>query len=391
MPVTDADRSFADRMRLQGVNIDPEDVARSRENPSPFGHADAARTGWRPGDLVEAHSQVLAHRWGDRRPPQDRHPHANELLDLGRLPGERDLILDYLGPQARAWSPGEVLAAGTQHVSEVLTNTVNGRVFGRMPRLIDKVLKITAPTEVADFRPAPTGTVELDVAIDSPTEALQNWTTATVRSTAENLQLRIRPIRVRYSEQLRVNDSIGVLQAHVDAIMTAAGQNEATDVFSILTDGVTLADGSDLFDATAGSLVTGQSKDAAGLNAGLAALRGQQYNGKNADVEPRYLLCPAGDELTVRALVASGSTSADFVEVIPSAYVAAGDWILMGEPAVWPVVVRATQAGSNGQSLRFGPGSPNEREGLRDLVFEGSHVVDFGAIGRVGICKIEVS
>lgn len=64
---------------------------------------------------------------------------------------------------------------------------------------------------------------------------------------------------------------------------------------------------------------------------------------------------------------------------------------MIANPAVWPVLARGTMRGSNGVSLRFGPGQPNEFEGVDDTVLESIHTVAYGPVSRVGAVRIAVS
>jgi hypothetical protein len=83
------------------------------------------------------------------------------------------------------------------------------------------------------------------------------------------------------------------------------------------------------------------------------------------------------------------SIAAPAVEVVPTAHLASGTGgFLFADPAAWPAVARGTLRGSNGVSLRFGPGNPTEAESHRDAILEGLHSVAFAPVSRLGVVRI---
>lgn len=122
----------------------------------------------------------------------------------------------------------------------------------------------------------------------------------------------------------------------------------------------------------------------------MALMRSQAINGRPSDARPVYYVVPASEEVTAREAVAKmGSGNSVPLEVIPTAHLADGAAsYLFASPSAWPAVARGTMRGSNGVSLRFQPGSPNEAESSRDAILEGLHTVGFEPISRLGVVKI---
>lgn len=326
-------------------------------------------------------------------PVGDLHPIAEKALRDGGQQHLTDLARRFAamhyGPEANSWDDRQVLAVSTGHLSDVLADTPNRVALERAPNLISKVLRITWPVELVDYRPAGFETVELDSESPAPSAVeLGEWSSFSPTSSAENLQLESVPLRVRFSEQLVVNDDVFALSRTLEAAMVAASQNEPSAAFGLLVSNGNLGDGSALFSAGASNLLTGQSKAASALNNAIEALRNQQINGKNADADPVASIVPSADEATARALVAAVSTAEPWVDVIATSHVTA-QWYLMADPMTWPVLVRGTLAGANGEPLRFVPGLPNAKEGSRDLVMKGSHAVAYVPISRVRAVRIE--
>jgi hypothetical protein len=245
--------------------------------------------------------------------------------------------------------------------------------------------------EVKDYRPDTLGTIELDAEVPAPSAILQPWQTLSFTSSGEVLQLGMAPLRIRFSEQLLLNDNVGALDESIRAAQIAASQNELSSLFGLMNDNPDMADGAPIFDAGTGNLLAGASKDLAAVNGAVALLRAQQVNGKSCDADAALLAVPAGDEATARTIVMAGSGVTPWVEVVATDYLDAGAWVLFASPTVWPVFVRGTPRGAGGISLRFSKGSPNEREGTRDLILEGFHTVAYAAASRVGAVLIEVS
>ena len=349
---------------------------------------------WTRADLRQAHGEILAAMSGCHL-GADIHPLTEKALRDGGAPSILGLARDYCtamhGAEANRWDDRAILAqaVSTGHLADALADVANNAILDRAPRLLGKLLAITRPVELRDFRAANVSAVELDAELPSP-QILegQMWQKVTATSAAEDLQLATVPLRLRFSEQLAVNDNVDALARTVEAAQIASAQNELTTCFDILTTNGNLSDGSALFDAAFGNLISGQSKAASALNNAADALRSQQVNGKNCDADPRILLVPSSDEATARALVRDASIDAGWMRVIGTSYVSS-EWYMFSDPRDWCIVARGTLRGSDGQSLRFSAGAANAKESIRDVILEGMHSVDYAAIGRIGCVRVE--
>ncbi len=354
---------------------------------------------WRPADWAEAHKEMVMRSMGRPQREADLHPLTRRQLaardggaslsDVLRQAAELEA-----GPGVKAWDTQKIAVArvGSMHFGEVLSGVANRIVLSTQPRLMTWALAITRPVELRDFRASQAGTVTLDVELDVPSAGdFQRFSHPKPHGEAETLELMAAFYRFRVTPQLIANDDVAALDAWFQAAAIGAMQNELWLLSNLLNSAVTLADGAALFSAAGGNVLEGQSKDVAALNGAVHLLKAQKRNGRATDADPAVLLVPAADEITVRKLVSEATGSNAWVEVFGSAYLDAGAWYLFADPRAWPVLARATLRGSNGQSLRFGVGTLAPGEIAGSQILEAAHTVDYGAVGRVGCVKIEVS
>jgi hypothetical protein len=352
---------------------------------------------WRQSDYVQAHSQLLLQAAGHRI--ADPHPLTQGLL-IGNE-GEASLggIVKagarlQIGDRAKDYDVRGLLIAGvgTDHLGEVLANTANRVVLETAPAMLGMVNAITRGVEVRDYLPSSAGTIHLNVELGLPTASdFQQYQSVMPKGQAEALALRVAYVRELITPMVVANDDANAIAAIHQAVVTASMQAEIAMLAALLNDTVTLGDGAALFSTTAGNLLQGQSKDTAALNGAVNLLRAQVRNGRASDADPAALVVPAADEISARKLVAEATGQQDWVQVHGSAYINAGNWFLFGDPAVWPVLVRGTLRGSNGQSLKFYREEITADDPAGSVILGASHSIDYAAVSRVGAVKIEVS
>ena len=337
----------------------------------------------READLVQAHAEILAAR---TRNAAVSHPIAETAMAGGRQPSLIDLGRTWAsnrhGPEAMAWDDHKVMAyASTPHLSEVISATANNVVLSRAGELLNVPLRLCRAVSLADYKPTSVGTLHLEAAVSMPSTALNEWEAITPMASAGQLRLKIAPLRIRFSEILLANDDVEAMSRTVEATMMAASQNEAKLFISLLTGSTNLADGQPWF---------GTDNSATTLAAGMAKMRTQAINGQPSDARPVFYLVPASEEAAAREAVAKMSNGNSVpLEVIPTGHLGTGAAsFLFANPSIWPSCARGTMRGSNGVSLRFQPGSPNEGESSRDAILEGLHTVGFEPISRLGVVKI---
>lgn len=346
---------------------------------------------WSAADIWQATTETIQVQAGLR--VVNPHPLTEERKS-GDWPLTR-LLREYLRAQQPSMAERDdrgILAAavGTEILPELLVSVANGTTLVRMPALLAKVLQITHPVDLKNYLPSASAAFEVD-ALDAATLNFSEWKTVKPRGTAELLGLRSSPLRLRITEQLNLrDDAINAISGIVAATATAAAQNELTDCFALLEDNPTLADGDALFISSNTSGTTGAPSTTT-LEPAIAVLRKQQLNGRNCDADPANLICSADHEAAAHAAVRAIYGDNSPVRVVGSAYLGTGAWYLQADPAIWPTLARATMAGAEGNSLRFTPGRPNEREGMRDAILESLHTYDYGAVSRIGIVKVPTS
>ena len=393
---TQADRDFASKMRSRGIDIDPEDLALARESGSPFSHTREPAPRWNESDLIEAHGEVLAALTGVRRPVVAMHPLAAEALANGRTPSMIDLAKAFavqkFGGGARGWDVRTVLNSGvvTEHLGDLWADTANRQVISRAPDLSGTINAVCRDVPLNNFLASRVGTVELGVGIEEAANFARPWQTIAVSGSAEEMALRLSPIRLRIAQQAIVNDDIRGIVALIDALATACAQNELAALAGLLNNAQTLADGSAWIHADYANRLAGQSKDIAAVNGAVALLRSQTVNAKATDADPATLLVPAADEATARKLVRESSGAADWFNVRGTSYLSAGYWYLFADPQIWPAIARGIMRGAEA-TLSFTRGTPRVEESAADVIEEAQHVFDLGVVSRVGLVRIEVS
>ncbi len=352
---------------------------------------------WRPGDYVQAHSQLLLQAQGHR--VSDPHPLTQSLLSGNDADASLGAIVKagarlQIGDRAKDYDVRGLLIGGfgTDHLGDVLANTANRVVLETAPAMLNMVNAITRGVEVRDYRPSSAGTIHLNVELGLPTASdFQQYQSVMPKGQAETLALRVAYVRERITPMVVANDDVSGIAAIHQAVVTASMQAEIAMLAALLNNAVTLNDGAALFTSAAGNLLQGQSKDMAALNGAANLLRAQVRNGRAIDADPAVLVVPAADEISARKLVAEATGQKDWVAVYGSAYIDAGSWVLFADPAVWPVIVRGTLRGSNGQSLKFYREEITADDPAGSVILGASHSIDYAAVSRVGAVKIEVS
>jgi hypothetical protein len=343
----------------------------------------------READLVQAHAEILAHATRGNRV---HHPIAEEKLANGGHPTLLDMGRTWAanrhGPEAMGWGDREVLAYATsEHLAEVMTVNANSIIMARAPELQRIPIRLSRAVSLPDFKPVSVGTLTLDAALPEPDQKLREWAAVKPTVSAGYLQAGMSPLRIRFSEILITNDDTESMARTIEAALLAASQNETRMFCRLLTDNVELPDGDPWFNASNTALGSIASDSA--LAAAMQRMREQTVNGAPADFRPRYWLVPSSQEFNALDAVKTVSVDKPIVEVIPSAFLPSGTGgYLFADPAAWPAVARGTLRGSNGVSLRFSPGSPNEVESARDAILEGMHNVGFAPVSRLGVIRI---
>lgn len=351
----------------------------------------AAAPRWPVGDLIQAHTDLVKIKAGERGALADVHPLAVALV--AECGGSSLLDMARAVHPDRGATASDVLAYGSPgvaHLQEILSAAANSFVVARQSYLLAPIMRTTGAREVANFLPVKAATVELQTGIDAPSALMGvPWQTISPAASAEDMQLAKTAVRIVYSEQDVVNDDIGVLAEIVRAVATAAAQNELASWATLLNEPQVLTDGAPAFSLEAGNaLDLAAAPSATTLSAAVAALRAQTVNRKPADLAPRILLVSGDQEIQARKTLNEIYGNPGPIDVVVSAYLSGDHWFLLADPAHWPVILRGTLAGDNGQSLVLSPNSPMASENVRNIVLGGPHAYAYAMVGRTGIVRL---
>ena len=144
---------------------------------------------------------------------------------------------------------------------------------------------------------------------------------------------------VSLTRQAIINDDLRAFERLVTAFGFAARRLENRTVYAQLTANAALADGTALFHANHGNLITSSALAIATLTAGRTAMRLQKgYQSEELNLAPSYLIVPATLEQTAYTL-----TSASYV---PSTKAEINEFRAGGRTAVTPVVEPVLDANS---------------------------------------------
>lgn len=346
---------------------------------------------------LETHRDLIWSLAGQRLDPDSAYPgvlaklamNPPTLLDLAREKCEK-----VYGRSAAAWGRNEVFrahGAGMAHLGDLFSDFAYHLALSRTPSLLKTPLKITRAVELNNFHASSVGVVEIEAAIE-PASSCESrpWQNLVPKASAEELRLISSPVRLHFSEILIQNDDIQAMSRTIESTLISAAQNELRAAFDLLNNDYTLSDGKAAFSPEAGNSVIG-TPEQTGLGLAIGALRKQTVNGSPADCEPKFLLCPADHEHAARKIVFAmygDSNNRAAPEVLPTAYLDR-HWYLFSDPEEWPVLVRATLRGENGQSLRLTPGHPKLIEGPQSLVLQGLHTYDYALVSRTGCVRMD--
>jgi hypothetical protein len=390
-PMTDAefDRAVA-RRRYENGHITAEEYRATL--------ATAGR-GWRDADYLERDAALLAESMGYA--VRDASPLVHAFKSKSSGMGIVGAMRDYAKRQGHD-VPHDAnaltlvsMTAGTalQHVQEALSNQANGLVMQRMPRLLEPVLRATAPRECRDYKPTPTATV--DVTVEAPTtKEFTPYQHVVGRFSGESLQLGMTVVRSRFGRQMVESDDVGAVDGVLSAVTLAAAQNEISEFCSLLNSNPALSDGRDLFNTTDGNDTEVDFVSATPITEMVAAMMNTPINGQPCGAMPTTWLVPVSDytdALQLAAIVHQGfgnSLEANPLQVFPMADSLLTDWFLFADPNTYPAILRGTLTGSMGQSLKWTPGQAKSGEDAAGLVLLGNHSVGYSAVSRAGVARI---
>lgn len=285
--------------------------------------------------------------WGAE--PKNPHPLAVDfrLAPLSKL---ASLCGAANGAFRQNESPRSVMSRGISTADFGDTLAKAAQTFAvRRYQLSAAHLAFVGTVEAADFEPVEVADISIGNALRKVSElseimqgrvTMQDLTTAQLNSYANNLL---------FSRQIVVNDQSSLVATALTAYGNAVATTESGLVYTALAENPTLSDGAPVFHADYGNLL-GALTDTT-LAAGLAALRGGMngHDDEIFDLSAAHLIVAAGLEYAARKLIHDAALP---VAVTASAHLAAGQWYLLPDPEIQPVVSVIRLKGSS-QPLRL--------------------------------------
>ena len=149
-----------------------------------------------------------------------------------------------------------------------------------------------------------------------------------------------------FSRELVINDQASLVQTALVAYGAAAAKTEAKLVYAALRENPSLSDGMPVFHAEFGNLLTGPFSGVA-LSAALSALRRgmTMQDDDMSDLDAAHLIVSSGLELGCRQIL-FGAGLSEKIRVTATAYLPDGEWFLLPDADIQPVVSVIRLAGT---------------------------------------------
>lgn len=336
-----------------------------------------------PAQVVTRRIEALACRMSGDAPSDAARAYMGEgLQDMARA------SVEAAGQSTRGMDRESLFRAAmhtTSDFPELLTGAGN-RVLTNAYRRAESVLKtIARQRTAADFRPMSILKVGEFSKLAKVTESGEITSLSTAEA-KEGYALDTFGGLFSLSRKAIINDDLGAFGRWGEMMGQAAAETEAAQLMGLLTanagNGVKLADGVNLFNATHGNLAAaGAALDVASLSAARLAMRTQKgLDGQTpVNVVPKYLLVGPALETTAEQVLAA-LYAADLANVNPFSgkltllvepRITGNGWYVFGDPAAAPVLEYAYLSSAPGPQLA-------SRDGWEVLGREFRVVLDFG-------------
>lgn len=314
------------------------------------------------------------------------HPSAAQLVDRGT---NLALSLAEICGHASA-RPGtapeslRALGLSSAEFSHTLASVLRAATVGTLTAQA-ACRALCAITELPSYRDAVFPRMDLDVSLTEETPELgENPFDLTVADTAgATARVRTYGRNVLISRHVVQNDDIAAVVSLFRNLGAAAARCEAALVFGALEANAALGDGELLFHVDLGNREVAALSSTA-LGSAMARLRTQKTPaGQCADLAAKFLVVAPELELTARALLVASGIMGDEVTVVATPLLATGNWYLLADPAIAPVVTLFHLKGSQG--VRVEPVRP--KRPVDGVMFGARLDVGVAVVGRVGAVK----
>ncbi len=349
---------------------------------------------WEPADYRQALKDALLVACGEQVTAP--HPLASGDIDPAapfRLTAAVDICLTEVdGIEARQMQrPQRIITAlGSQSdLPDILTEVAENIALPRVNRTLRKLLAITTPMDVTNYLAEGFTTVDIsEVPELSYSFDVKELPNVFISGMGEPAQLASAACLLVVSREVIVNDDAGVIAAGVRAFSAQAAAKEAAMGFGLFSANGNLADGAAWLSTGAGNRLTGTALDATGLGTALAALRDQATeSGTKCDADAAFLVVNGADEVSALGLMDALQHAAPQPRVVVSAHVPATSWFVMADPSEFPVIARATMAGSRDSVWAEAQRKmPNTIDGFG---IRSNHAAGYAPVSRVGIVRVD--
>lgn len=305
------------------------------------------------------------------------------------------------------FAPGRVASRGV-HVAgdfpELLGGTVEKVVLRGYNEMTSPWRLISTPVPVSDLNAKKL--VRLgDMPDLEDIEEGGEYTEGTIGESAETLAVTKAGVLVSVTEEILINDQMGVFGRIPLGLGQSAARNASVKAMRLFANGTTLTmatDGRAVFNATDGNLITGagNAPDLDGLQAARKAMRGMlKANGKTTGIVPKFVLIPDTYEATVDQYIGADNRDrnpADPADRVPQYLKNMDYWVDMeltaASTAAWYVVADPAEQESIGHATLEGEDEISiievEKANVDALSWRVRHWINFGWIDRRGAVRV---
>lgn len=313
--------------------------------------------------------------------PHSAHPSA-EALSQGNVLCELARACAYPLTHGRNIVPNAVLGMGiaTTDFKNALAGTLRSVTTYRWDTL-SRHRAFCDTRELADFKNHTFPSFDVDFPLQEVAELSERGFNLALKD-GDGLPSRVKSFGTNFSisRETILNDDIELMSAVFANVGASAARLEAEVIYGLLESNPTLSDGELMFHADHGN-IEASTLDATGLGSAMGKLRTMKTPaGVASNLDAAFLLVSPELEYSARALLANANILT--IQVIASAWIAAGHWYLMASPSVAPVIARLRLKGNRAGVMVDPRRTKPEYDGvgLRARI-------DFGAVavGRVGV------
>lgn len=289
---------------------------------------------------IDALRDALLIRAGLIANPHSAHP-AAEALSGGNVLGELAKACGLPLAQGRDITPNAILGKGiaATDFKNTLAGTLRSVTTYKWDSLSKHHRAICDTRELADFKDHTFPSFDTDFPLQEVAELSEHGFNLALKDGA-GLISRVKSFGANFniSRELILSDDIELMSAVFTNVGASAARLEAEVVYGVLESNPVLGDGELMFHADHGNTEVG-ALDAISLGSAMGKLRTMKTPaGIASNLDAAFLVVSPELEYGARTLLANANILS--IQVIASAWLAAGHWYLMASPNVAPVITR---------------------------------------------------